>query len=193
MKVMARIERDGRSWSALLLGDGLADDRGRSDAKSVIGNSEGVRGTKLRSQLCVKFLVHCFRKSELRLTVDAKHLLPDGVSPASEDARLGRCRPTFHAKHTRDVDPLVSEVLDKSFAGKIIADRADGQDSCAESREIVGRVGAAAGSEMRFAMAENQDRRFARNTRNFAELIFISDKIAEEDDGFRRELLDVVR
>jgi hypothetical protein len=46
---------------------------------------------------------------------------------------------------------------------------------------------------MRFPMAKDQDGGFARDTRNLAKLKLISDKIAEKNDGFRRELLDIVR
>ena len=46
---------------------------------------------------------------------------------------------------------------------------------------------------MRFAMTKDQNGRFARDPRNFAKLIFIRDKIAEQNNGFRGKLLDIVR
>ena len=41
-------------------------------------------------------------------------------------------------------------------------------------------------------MLEDQDRRLARNTRDFAILEFIGDEVAEEKDSFRGELLDAL-
>jgi hypothetical protein len=41
-------------------------------------------------------------------------------------------------------------------------------------------------------MLEDQDRRFARDARDFAILEFIGHEITEENDGFRGELLDAL-
>ena len=75
----------------------------------------------------------------------------------------------------------------------IVPDCANGKDTRAEGSKIVGSVGAAAGSEMRFTMTENQDGRFARDSGDLAKLVFIGDKIAKENDRLRGELVDVVR
>ena len=91
----------------------------------------------------------------------------------------------FDAEDAGDVDALAAEISDERISGWIVTDSADGKDAGAESRKIVGGVGAAARNEMRFAMAKDQDRRFARNARNFAKLKFIGDKIAKENDRFR--------
>ena len=120
-----------------------------------------MRGTKLGLQLCLELFVHCFRDGRLRFAIDAQNLLADGVGPAGKDACLGGSRPTLDAENAGDIDTLASEVGDERVASGVIADSADGKHACAEGGKIVGGVGAAAGSEMRFAMAEDEDGGFA--------------------------------
>ena len=54
----------------------------RGDAEAVVGNGEGIRGTKLAVQELLDALLTrgCQRRS--RLAIDAKDLLPNGVRPA---------------------------------------------------------------------------------------------------------------
>src|ERR1700676_1701212 len=120
-----------------------------------------MRGTKLCLQLCPKFPLHCLWYWRIWFTVDAENLLADGVGPASEDACLGRSRPTFNPEDARDVDTFASEISNEGVSSRIVTDSADRKDVCAESRKIVGGIGAAAWNEMRFAMAEDQNRSFA--------------------------------
>jgi hypothetical protein len=115
------------------------------------------------------------------------------VSPTGEEAGLGGGRPTLDAEDAGDIDTLASEICDERFSGGVVSDSTNGEDARAEGCKVVSGVGAAARSEMRFAMPQDQDWRFARNARNLAKLIFISDKIAKENDRLRRELLNVVR
>jgi hypothetical protein len=53
---VARIERDWRR--ALALRDGLADQSGRGDPEAIIRDGQGMRGTKLGAELCLKFFVN---------------------------------------------------------------------------------------------------------------------------------------
>ena len=191
VKIVARIERDG--WRVPSLRDGLADESRRGHAEAIIGDGQGMRGTKLGAELCLQFFVNALGQRRLRLAIDAENLLTHGVGPAGEDACFGGSGPTFDAQDTRNVDAFAAEISDERIAGGIIADGAEGKDPGAEGRKIVGGVGASAWNEMRFPMAKDQDGGFARDTRNLAKLKLISDKIAEENDGFRRELLDIVR
>ena len=72
--------------------------------------------------------------------------------------------------------------------GGIVPDYANGKDTRAEGSKIVGSVGAAAGSEMRFTVTENQDGRLARDSGNLAKLVFIGNKIAKENHRLRGKL-----
>jgi hypothetical protein len=81
---------------------------------------------------------------------------------------------------------------DQRISRSVIAHGADRQDSRAERRKVVGSVGSAARHNLSFAMFEDQNRRFARDARNFAILEFIGDEITEEHDRFRAELFDAL-
>ena len=86
------------------------------------------------------------REGRFRFVVDAQNLLPHGVRPAGEKAALGGGSPAFHAENAGDIDSLAAEMSDQRLSRGIIADRCNGQDSGAERREVVGGVGAAAGT-----------------------------------------------
>src|SRR5260370_25112995 len=124
--------------------------------------------------------------------VDAQNLLSYGMRPASEKAAFGWRRPALHAENAGDIDSLTAKMSDQRISRGVIANSADGQDSRAERREVVGGVGAAARHNLSFAMFEDQDRRLARDTRDFAILEFIGHEITEENDRFRGELLDAL-
>jgi hypothetical protein len=132
------------------------------------------------------------RQRRFRLVIHAQNLLSHGVRPASQKAAFSRRRPAFHAKNTGNVNSLTAKMSDQRISRGIIANSADRQDSRAERREVVGSVGAAARHNLSFAMFEDQDRRFARDARDFAILEFIGDEITEENNRFRGELLDAL-
>ncbi len=137
--------------------------------------------------------MHGFRNESLRFAIDAQHLLSDGVRPAREKARLRRSGPTLDAENAGDVDAFASEVGDQRVACGVVSDGGDRKHARAEGGEIVGGVCAAAGNETRFAVAKDQDGRFAGDAGDFAELKFVGDEIAEERNRLGRELLDVLR
>jgi len=83
-------------------------------------------------------------------------------------------------------------VSDQRVSRGVIAHRRDGQDARTERREIIGGVGSAAGNNLSFAMFDDQDRRFARDARDFAILELIGHEITEENDRFRSEPLDAL-
>src|SRR5208282_1712150 len=159
VEVASCVERDG--WGALLLGNGLPDHSRRGDAKAIVRNGQSMRGAKFRLQLCLQLFVHRFWQRRLRLAVDAQNLLADSVRPASEEAGLcGRC-PALDAQDAGDVHTFASEIRNKCFSGRIVSDGANGKDARAEGSKVVSGIGPAAGSEMRLAVAEDQDWRFA--------------------------------
>jgi hypothetical protein len=81
---------------------------------------------------------------------------------------------------------------DQRLSRGVIANSRDGQDSGAERREVVGGVGSAARNNLSLAMFEDQNRRLARDARDFTVLEFIGNEITEENDRFRSELLDAL-
>ena len=179
-KVVACVERN--RCRALLFRNGLTDERGRGDAKAVIRYGQRVRGTKFGLQFCLKFFVRGFRNRRLRLAVDTKNLLTDGVNPASKEAGFGGSRPPFETEDTGNIDAFGSEIRDERIAGGIVADRADWHHAGTKSGKIIRGIGAAARSKMRFPVAQNQDRSFARDAGDVAKLVFVGYKIAEENN-----------
>jgi hypothetical protein len=77
------------------------------------------------------------------------------------------------------------EIGDEGISGWIVPDGTDRHDARAKSGNIVGGIGAASWNEMRFAVAQNQDGRFARDPRNLSELKLISNKITKENHCLR--------
>ncbi len=82
--------------------------------------------------------------------------------------------------------------LARSVARGVIPHDGDRQDTRAKRGKIVGGICAAARNELRFAMFENQDRSFTRDTRNLSVLKLISNEIPEKNDGPGRKLLDTL-
>ncbi len=87
---------------------------------------------------------------------------------------------------------LAAKMSDQRVPSGVITNGGDGQDARAERSEVVGGVGSAARNDVRFAMLEDQDRRLARDAGDFTVLEFIGNKIAQENDCFRIELLDAL-
>jgi hypothetical protein len=122
--------------------------------------------------------------------VDTENLLADFVGPAGEETGFGGSGPGFDAMDAGNVDFFVAEKFEEAVASLIFADGSDGNYFGAEGGEIVGGVGAAAGDDLGFAVLENEDRGFAGDASDVAELEGVGDKIAEDDDGFGGEALD---
>jgi hypothetical protein len=114
------------------------------------------------------------------------------VRPASEKAAFGGRGPALYPKDAGNVNALAAEMSDQRISCRVIAHSGDGQDPRAEGGEIIGGVGAAARNNLSFSMFEDQDRRFARNARDFTILEFVGDEITKENDSFRGELLDAL-
>jgi hypothetical protein len=86
-----------------------------------------------------------------------------------------------------NVDILAAKIFYEGSATLVVADNTYGQHARAEISEIVDGVRGAAGISLGAAVTENQDRRFARNTRNFAGYEFIQNEIANNTDRLTRE------
>ena len=97
----------------------------------------------------------------------------------------------FDAKYAGSIDPPFFEIGDQGVAGGVLSHGGDGKNARAERGEIVRGVGTATGHELGFAMAQDQDRRFAGDAGDFAELEFVGNEVAEDGHRPAGKLLDV--
>jgi len=141
----------------------------------------------------MQFFLNSLGQMGSRLAINPKNLLTDRVCPATKDARFGWRRPASDTKNAGNVEMFAPETADQSVARWVVSNRSDGQHASAERGKIIGGIGAATGNKLRFAMAEDEDRRFAGNARNLAKLKFISDEISQQDNRLGRKLLDTFR
>jgi hypothetical protein len=149
-----------------------------------------VRAAHICGQLRLEFFSDGIGQGRSGFVIDAQNLLADSVRPSSEKTPFRWRPPALYAKDAGNVDTLASEMSNQRVASGVIADSCYGQDARAERSEIVGGVGTAAWNNLSFAMFEDQDGGFAGDTGDFAELKFIGNEIAEENNSFRGELLD---
>ena len=84
----------------------------------------------------------------------------------------------------------VRKIFQQLLPFGIVADNSDRDRTCAERPQIVNRVSATARNNLCFAMIQNQDRSFSRNTGNLAVNENIGDEIAEDDDALALEPID---
>jgi hypothetical protein len=77
----------------------------------------------------------------------------------------------------------VAERLEQQASGLIVAHDADGQDIDAEVGQIVDGVGAASGHHGAFAIAQDQNRRLPRNSRDLPKDKFVRHQVADYGDG----------
>ncbi len=132
-------------------------------------------------------------KGSLRLAIHAENLLPHSVRPAGEEARLGWRGPTFHANNSGNVRAFATEIFDERVTLGVLANGGDGKRACSQVGEVVRGVGASARDDLRLAVAQNQNRRLARDAGNVSELKFVGNKIAEQHDRLRGKFLDAFR
>ncbi len=78
-------------------------------------------------------------------------------------------------------------MIEELAAGEVIAHDADGEDTRAEIGEVVNGVSCAAGIRFGAAMAEDKDRGFAGDARNFTGDEFVEHEIADDADGLAGE------
>jgi hypothetical protein len=114
------------------------------------------------------------------------------MGPAGEKAAFGRRGPAFDTENSGNIDSLAAEMSDQRVSRGVIADCRNGQDASTERGEIVCGVGAATRNNLSFAMFEDQDRCFARDTGDFAVLKLVGHEIAQKNNRFRMELLDAL-
>ena len=123
--------------------------------------------------------------------VYAENLLADFVGPTGEEAGLRWGGPALDAEYAGDVDFFLAEEFEQAVAGLIFADGGDGNHLGAQSGEIIGGIGAAAGDDLGFAVLEDEDGSFAGDASDVAELESVGDEIAEDGDGLGGKALDV--
>ncbi|SRR5260370_34659736 len=95
------------------------------------------------------------------LVIDPQNLLSNGVSPASKKTGLGRSPPTFDSRNAGNIDTQPAKMSDQCFPRGVVAYRSHRMNARAKGSKIVSGVGAASRNESRFAVFEDQDRRFA--------------------------------
>ena len=81
----------------------------------------------------------------------------------------------------------IVSLLGGNGAGKTTTLKAISNLLRAERGEVHRGVSTAAGIRLAVSIAQDQDRRFARDTRNFARDKFVENKIAEHANGLARE------
>ena len=84
----------------------------------------------------------------------------------------------------------MAERFDERAPGLVVADHADWQHVDTQVREVADCVRGATWHYRALAMFQNQDRGFARDSGDFTENKFVSQKITEHGDGDFREGLN---
>src|ERR1700730_17074242 len=141
--------------SALAPCCGLMDQLRRGHAETVVGDGERMGGTKPRGQQPLYLFANDRRERRLRLAVDAKDLLADGVSPARKESRFSRGGPFFHADDAGDIDFFASKVGDETVTGGVVPNRGNGKHACTECGQVIRGVSATARNQMSFAVAKD--------------------------------------
>ena len=124
------------------------------------------------------------------LSINPNHLLPRGVRHSGENARLRHSRVAFCREHTAERHMFVPEEFQQQTTWFVIAQHAHRQNVDAQVREVVDGIRAAAGHNRSFSMLENQNRRLARNARDFPENELIGYQISHDCDGCLGEGFD---
>src|SRR5215475_2067373 len=91
-----------------------------------------------------------------------------------------------------DVDSEFGEVSEELLPLCIIAHHTHWDRLCAKRPKIVDCIGASSGNDLSFTVIENEDRCFARNSRNFAVDKHVCDEIANHYDALGFESIDNV-
>src|SRR5258707_7890510 len=190
-KMVTSVQRDKRS--VFTFHGGLATQGSTGNAKAVIGTRQRVCGANFCRQKLLDFLARGFGEGGLRLTIHAENLLAHGVRPASEEARLGWRGPAFYSRNSGNVHTFAAEIFKKRVALDVLANGSDGKHARSQVGQVVRGVGSSAGDDLGLAVAQNQHRRLARDAGNVAELKFVGDKIAEQNDRLGGKLLDALR
>ena len=186
--MVAGVERGDSAFAA---GEEFAEFGGDGNAEAVVGDGDGIGFFEGTGKLRVNFLVDGGGQGLIGFIVHAEDLLAYLVSPSGEEAGFGGRGPAFGGEDAGDVDFFGAEEFAQAMAGFVLAHGGDGNYLCAEGGKIVGGVGATAGDDLRFAMLEDQDRGFAGDSSDVAELEGVGDEIAEDHDGFGGEALHV--
>src|SRR5262245_56402608 len=86
-----------------------------------------------------------------------------------------------------DVDAEIGKISEKLLSLCIITHHAHGEWLCSKRPKIVDRIGAASRNDLSFTMIQNEDRCFARNSRNFTVDKYIGDKVANHHNALAFE------
>src|SRR5262245_20378920 len=91
-----------------------------------------------------------------------------------------------------DIDSEIGKVSEELLPLSIIAYQAHGERLCAKRPKIVDRVGASTGNDLSFTVIQNENRRLAGDSRNFAVDKYVGDEIADHDKTLSFESINDV-
>src|SRR5579863_1457487 len=112
------------------------------------------------------------------------------MSPTCQVTRFDRRGPSAHRHDARSIYVFPAEVIEKLPARGIVPHDPHRQNTCAQIRKIICGVCAASGDELRFAVTQDQYRRFTRDSGDFAEYKFVGHEIGENSNRLFREAFD---
>src|SRR5207249_352675 len=115
--------------------------------------------------------------------VDAHDLLLDGVGAAGENAALHRRGVTGVAPDPRRVGATLPEERYEMLARLVPADPPDDEGPAVERRDVVRRVGAAAGEPVGPAVGENEDRGLPGDAVDLAVLELVEHKVGDDENA----------
>ena len=179
-------------WRAFVGREYFAEFARVGDAETVVGDGKGVRFFQRFREVGLNFVVNFGGERPVGFVVHAQNLLADFVGPAGEEAGFRRGCPAFDTDDAGDIHFFLAEEFEEAVAGLIFADGGDGNHLGAESSEIICGVGAAARDDLGFAMLKDEDWGFAGDAGDVAELEGVGNEIAEDDDSFCGEALDII-
>ncbi len=112
------------------------------------------------------------------------------MRPSGQVARLRGRDPTARAIDGGDIDALSAKIIEKQAASLVISYNADGNNARSEVRQVVHGIRRAARIELTATMTQDQNGRFARDTRNLSGDEFVEHEVAHHTDGLARKETD---
>jgi hypothetical protein len=112
------------------------------------------------------------------------------MSPSRQVARFDGRSPSANRGDSRNIHIFGPEVIQKLTAGIIVAYHPHSQNAGAQIRQVVCGIGAASRNKLRFAVAQDQYRRFTRDSGDLAKNKPIGHEVSENRNRLPREALD---
>ena len=128
----------------------------------------------------------------LTIVIDADNLLASGVGLTCQNPHLGGGFSPGGSDDAAAIDSRCLEFVEQAFSRLVVSDDGNQRRLCAQRGEIRGAIAGAAGRSLRVFVAENKNRRFARDAADLAMDELIVNRVADDDDSLLRELFDDV-